>query len=254
MNRPEAEHGVSTDRFDAVLFDLDGVLTDTARLHAACWKTTFDDFLRGRALDRGEEFRPFDIETDYHAYVDGKPRFDGVRDFLHSRDIELPEGEPDASPDEESVCGVGNRKNRMVTQAIRTQGVESYPESIAWLRRVRAAGLKTAVVSSSSNCQEVLQAAKIEDLFDYRMDGRVAAQLGLPGKPAPDTFLRAARELRAAPERSVVVEDAIAGVQAGRAGGFGLVIAVASHASAEALLGNGAHVVVRDLGQVPVSD
>ncbi len=252
MSRPEVEHAVTSDRFDAVLFDLDGVLTDTARIHAACWKTTFDDFLRRRAAARGEEFCPFEIETDYHPYVDGKPRFDGVRDFLHSRGIELPEGEPDASPDEESVCGVGNRKNRMVNQAIRTQGVESFPESIAWLRRVRAAGLKTAVVSSSSNCQEVLQAAKIEDLFDFRMDGKVAARLGLPGKPAPETFLRAARELHAAPARAVVVEDAIAGVQAGRAGSFGLVIAVASHASAEELRGNGAHVVVRDLGQVPV--
>ena len=246
MNRPEVEHAVTSDRFDAVLFDLDGVLTDTARLHAACWKTTFDDFLRRRAGVRGEEFRPFDIETDYRAYVDGKPRFDGVRDFLHSRGIELPEGEPDASSDEESVCGVGNRKNRMVNQAIRTQGVETYPESIAWLRRVRAAGLKTAVVSSSTNCQEVLQAAKIEDLFDFRRDGKVAARLGVPGKPAP--------ELHAAPARAVVVEDAIAGVQAGRAGSFGLVIAVASHASAEELRGNGAHVVVRDLGQVPVGD
>ncbi len=163
-------------------------------------------------------------------------------------------GKPDASPEEESVCGVGNRKNQLVTQAIRTQGVQAYPESIAWLRRVRAAGLKTAVVSSSTNCQEVLQAANIEDLFDFRMDGKVAARLGLPGKPAPETFLRAARELHAAPARAVVVEDAIAGVQAGRAGSFGLVIAVASHASAEELRGNGAHVVVRDLGQVPVGD
>ncbi len=254
MSRPKAEHSVASERFDAVLFDLDGVLTDTARIHAACWKTTFDDFLRRRAAVRGEEFRPFDVETDYRPYVDGKPRFDGVRDFLHSRGIELPEGEPDASPDEESVCGIGNHKNRMVNQSIRTQGVEPYPESIAWLRRVRAAGLKTAVVSSSSNCQEVLQATKIEDLFDYRMDGKVAARLGLPGKPAPDTFLRAARELGAAPERAVVVEDAIAGVQAGRAGGFGLVIGLASHASPEELQANGADLVVRDLGAVPLSD
>ena len=254
MRRPKAEHAVTPERFDAVLFDLDGVLTDTARIHAACWKTTFDDFLRRRAAARGETFRAFDSDADYRAYVDGKPRFDGVRDFLRSRGIELPEGEPDASPDEESVCGVGNRKNRMVNQAIRTQGVESYPESIAWLRRVRAAGLKTAVVSSSSNCQEVLEATKIEDLFDFRMDGKVAARLGLPGKPAPDTFLTAARELGAAPERAVVVEDAIAGVQAGLAGGFGLVIGLASHATPEELRANGAQVVVRDLCEVPLSD
>ena len=258
MSSPEAEHAVTSERFDAVLFDLDGVLTDTVRIHTACWKTTFDDFLRARAALLGEEFRPFDIEADYLRYVDGKPRFDGVRDFLHSRDIELPEGEPDASPDaspdEESVCGVGNRKNRLVNQAIRTQGVQSYPESIAWLRRVRAAGLKTAVVSSSTNSQEVLRSAKIEELFNFFMDGKVAARLGLPGKPAPETFLRAASELGAAPERAVVVEDAIAGVQAGVAGGFGLVIGLASHGSPGELRANGADVVVRDLGEVPVGN
>ncbi len=241
---------ITADRFDAVLFDLDGVLTDTARIHAGCWKAMFDAFLRERAQTAGEDLRPFEIGTDYRLHVDGKPRFDGVRDFLASRGIALPEGAPDAAAGEESVCGLGNRKNEMVNVAIAEQGVEAYPGSVALVRRLRDEGIKTAVVSSSTNCETVLVAAKIADLFETRVDGEVAARLGLPGKPAPDTYLEAARRLGVEPERAVVVEDAIVGVQSGRAGRFGLVVGVARKDDADALRESGADVVVNDLAEL----
>lgn len=236
--------------FDAVLFDLDGVLTDTARVHARCWKRMFDEFLQRRAQERGETFVPFDAEADYHAYVDGKPRYDGVRDFLASRGIELPEGGSDAPTGEDSVRGLGNRKNEMVKAAIDSEGVDSYPSSIALVRALRARGLRTAVVSSSANCRAILRAAGIEDLFEVRVDGRVAAERGLPGKPAPDTFVAAARELGVEPARTVVVEDARSGVEAGRAGAFGLVLGVDRQGNAEALYAAGADRVVADLGEL----
>jgi alpha,alpha-trehalase len=241
---------VTKERFDAVLFDLDGVLTATAKLHAACWKRLFDEFLERRAAERGEPFRPFEVDSDYLLYVDGKPRFDGVRDFLASREIRLPEGDPDSSPGEESICGLGNRKNEFVNEVLASEGVEAYPGSVAWLRWLRNQGLRTAVVSSSHNCQAVLRSAGIADEFDARVDGEVANRLGLSGKPAPDTFLAAARELGVEPKRAVVVEDAIAGVAAGRAGGFGLVIGVDRKGDPRALEEAGAHVVVRDLGEL----
>ncbi len=242
---------ITPQRFDAVLFDLDGVLTQTAKLHAAAWKEMFDDFLSQRAAERGEEFRPFDIVTDYKLHVDGKPRVDGVRDFLRARGIELPEGAADDPPNRETVHGLGNRKNRLVNRAIATQGVEAYPGSVSLVRRLLRDGIKTAVVSSSHNCEAVLRAAGIVDLFEVWVDGGVAARLGLTGKPAPDTFLEAAKQLGVAPSRTVVVEDAISGVQAGRAGGFGLVIGVHRAGDPEALRNNGADVVVDDLGEIP---
>ena len=241
---------ITADRFDAVLFDLDGVLTDTARIHAGCWKAMFDAFLRERAQTAGEDLRPFEIGTDYRLHVDGKPRFDGVRHFLASRGIALPEGAPDDAAGEESVCGLGNRKNEMVNVAIAEQGVEAYPGSVALVRRLREQGIKTAVVSSSTNCETVLVAAKIADLFETRVDGEVATRLGLPGKPAPDTYLEAARRLGVEPERAVVVEDAISGVQSGRAGRFGLVVGVARKDDADALRESGADVVVNDLAEL----
>jgi beta-phosphoglucomutase family hydrolase len=236
--------------FDAVLFDLDGVLTDTARIHAHCWKRTFDDFLRQRAERTGAPFRPFEIASDYRLHVDGKPRFDGVRDFLRARGISLPEGRPDSPPEEPSICGLGNRKNALVEAAIREQGVDVYPGSIAWVRHLRGQGIRTGVVSSSANCQAVLHAAGIEDLFDVRVDGGVARQLSLRGKPHPETFLEAARRLAMPPERVAVVEDALSGVQAGRAGNFGLVIGVARKDDAEELAREGADLVVHDLGEL----
>lgn len=250
MSQSQQGNPVTRDRFDAVLFDLDGVLTSTAKIHAACWKKMFDEYLQKRAAEKNEPFRPFDIETDYVLYVDGKPRFDGVRDFLTSRGIQLPDGTPDDSPGSETVCGLGNRKNEMVNKAIASGMVEAYEGSVAWVRHLRKEGMKTAVVSSSHNCEAVLKAAKIVDLFDERVDGAVADHLHLAGKPAPDTYLTAAKHLGVAPNRAVVVEDALSGVQAGRNGSFGLVIGVARHDNADELRANGAHVVVTDLGEM----
>ncbi len=192
----------------------------------------------------------FDVETDYRLHVDGKRRADGVRDFLHSRGIDLPEGSPDDPPDADTVCGVGNRKNFLVNEALKEGGVVVYESSVALVRALRDAGKKTGVVSSSANCAAVLQAADIEDLFDVRVDGKLAAELDLRGKPAPDTFLEAARELGVDARRTVVVEDAISGVQAGRDGGFGLVIGIARHDEPGVLRRNGADVVVSDLGEL----
>jgi len=245
----ELASAVTPQRFDAALFDLDGVLTDTARIHAACWKRMFDGFLRRHAAATGTPFRPFDA-SDYRLFVDGRPRFEGVREFLASRGIELPQGRPDAPPDEESVCGLGNRKNDLVREAIRAEGVTPYRGSVAWVEHLRAAGLRCAVVSSSGNCQEVLRVAGIEGLFDARVDGRVAREMGLRGKPDPETFLEAARRLGVGPERAVVIEDALSGVRAGRAGGFGLVVGVARHDDPDELLAAGADLVVRDLAEL----
>lgn len=243
-----AGNPLTRDRFDAVLFDLDGVLTDTASIHADCWKRSFDEFLRARAA--GGEFRAFDIGSDYLKYVDGKPRYDGVRTFLASRDIQLPEGGQGDPPDRQTVCGVGNRKNELVGQAIAAGAVQPYPGSIALVHHLRETGIRTAVVSSSANCAAVLEAAKIAELFEARVDGKVILEQKLAGKPAPDSFLEGARRLGVEPERAVVVEDAISGVQAGHAGGFGLVIGVDRGGNAEALAGNGADMVVRDLAEL----
>ncbi|HEY1378601.1 MAG TPA: beta-phosphoglucomutase family hydrolase [Gemmataceae bacterium] len=241
---------ITADRFGAVLFDMDGVLTSTATIHSSCWKTMFDDFLRRRAAEREEAFRPFDIATDYKRYVDGKLRYDGVRSFLASRGIALAEGAPDDPPTVETVCGLGNRKDELVKAAIAQGKVESYPDSVALVRRLLEQEIRTAVVSASNNCEEVLRAAGILDLFEVRVDGVVASQLGLPGKPAPDTFLEAARGLGVIPARAVVVEDAIAGIQAARAGGFGLIVGVARDGSSEALRTEGADMVVTDLAEL----
>ena len=246
----EAPPTLSRAQFDAVLFDLDGVLTDTARLHAACWKEMFDAYLRGRAASRGEPFQPFEIDPDYRLHVDGKPRFDGVRDFLRSRRIEIPEGVPEDPPDRETVCGLGNRKNQLVGEAIERLGVDAYPGSVRLVSHVRAQGLRTAVVSASANCAAVLRAAGITDLFEVRVDGNTLRERQLRGKPAPDSFLEAARALRVEPSRAAVIEDAISGVQAGRAGAFGLVVGVARKGDAEALARSGADRVVADLAEL----
>ena len=243
---------LSADRFDAVLFDLDGVLTDTAAVHARAWKTMFDEFLRDWAERYGQPFTPFSIDRDYKTYVDGKPRYDGVRSFLLSRGIELPEGDTDDPPKMETVRGLGNRKNVLVNRLLDDEGVVRYEGSVRLVEQLRDRGIKRAVVSSSKNCAAVLEAAGISDLFDARIDGVVAAERGLPGKPAPDTFLAAAADLGAPPDRAVVVEDAISGVQAGRAGGFGLVIGIDREGDPDALRSNGADVVVSDLGELVV--
>ncbi|HSK90230.1 MAG TPA: beta-phosphoglucomutase family hydrolase [Euzebyales bacterium] len=241
---------LSADDFDAVLFDLDGVLTDTAAVHARAWKTMFDEYLRQRAEREGERFVEFTIDEDYKTYVDGKPRYDGVRSFLASRGIVLPDGTPDDDPANETVCGLGNRKNDLVNRLLDDEGVVRYEGSVRLLHRLREQGIKLGVVSSSKNCATVLDAAGISDLFATRVDGVAATERGLAGKPAPDTFLAAAADLGAEPPRTVVVEDAISGVQAGRDGGFGLVIGVDREGRPDALRDNGAHVVVSDLGEL----
>ena len=241
---------VRTDDFDAVLFDLDGVLTTTRTLHAAAWKRTFDDFLANWDVRHGTANLPFDVRRDYATYVDGKPRQEGVRDFLRARGIELPEGGPDSAPEERSVWGVANRKQLLVDEELQRTGVEVFPGSVAWVRELRWAGLKTAVVSSSRNCAAVLEYAGITNLFDTRVDGDTALELGLAGKPAPDMFLEGARRLGVSPDRAVVVEDALAGVEAGRAGSFGLVIGVDRDGVAAELAAHGADLVVADLGEL----
>ncbi len=245
-----ATHTITRDRFDAVLFDLDGVITATASVHAAAWKQMFDAFLRARAQEQGAPFVPFDTGHDYEQYVDGKRRYDGVQSFLESRGIELPHGEPSDSATARTVCGLGNRKNELIGEVLASQGVEVFEGTIALVHQLRALGFKTAVVSSSENAKTMLESAGIQDLFDLRVDGRVASELHLPGKPAPDTFLFAAKRLGVKPERAVVVEDAIAGVQAGRDGGFGLVIGVDRVGRPESLSDNGADVVVGDLSEM----
>lgn len=248
MSQPKRR--LTLNRFGAVLFDLDGVLTATAKVHAACWKKMFDDFLARWSARNSVPFQAFDINTDYELYVDGKPRFDGVRSFLESRHISLPDGDEADPPDVETVCGLGNRKNELVNQALKSDGVEVYKGSVDLVRDLRRQGIKLAVVSSSHNCRTVLGAAGIADLFDVIVDGEAAARRRLAGKPAPDTFLAAAQELGVDPKRAVVVEDAISGVQAGRDGGFGLVIGVDRKGDAERLSQNGADIVVADLGEL----
>ncbi|MET0423641.1 MAG: beta-phosphoglucomutase family hydrolase [Actinoplanes sp.] len=236
----------------ACLFDLDGVLTQTALVHNAAWKQTFDAFLRDWSAQHGQEFVPFDSGADYHDYVDGRQRADGVRTFLSSRGITLPEGTPDDDPDQPTVNGIGNRKNLLVLQKIKEGAVQVYEGSVEYLKAAKEAGLRRAVVSASANCKDVLEAAGIADYIETRVDGITAREQGLPGKPAPDTFLLAAKLLGLPPEQCAVYEDAQAGVAAGRAGGFGIVIGVdrVGHGQAQALSDHGADIVVTDLSEL----
>ena len=234
----------------ACLFDLDGVLTDTASVHAAAWKQMFDDYLRARAAREGTPFRPFDVKADYGPYVDGKPRLAGTDAFLRSRGIVLRAGGPDDPADAETVYALATRKNDLVQEKIRTVGVDVYPGSVRYLHAVKDAGLATAVVSSSANAAQVLEVAGLAPLIDHRVDGVTAKERGLRGKPAPDTFLAAAADLGVPDEAAVVFEDAIAGVEAGKAGGFGRVIGVDRLGQAEALRAQGADIVVADLSEL----
>jgi alpha,alpha-trehalase len=237
---------------DAAIFDTDGVLTRTATVHAAAWKVLFDDVLRARAGD-GNHFAEF-TDDDYRRYVDGVPRFDGVRRFLESRRIDLPMGSPTDPPGDDTVCALGNRKNHAFLAELEAHGVEAFATTTALLDQLRAAGVATAAISASENCGPVLAAAGIAHLLDVRVDGLDARALGLPGKPDPAVFLEAARRLGVAPERAAVVEDALFGVEAGRRGGFGLVLGVARAGNADEMLAAGADVVVADLGEVQVDE
>jgi beta-phosphoglucomutase family hydrolase len=238
------------DGVHALLFDLDGVLTQTAKVHAAAWKQMFDEFLKSWSEQHGTEFVPFDIVKDYDEYVDGKPRYDGVQSFLESRAIELPQGTPDDPPAAATIDGLGNRKNEIVLKMIHDQGVEPYEGSVRYVNAAREAGLPRAVVSSSANAHEVLKAAGYEGMFDAVVDGVVLERDHLAGKPAPDSFLAGARALGAEPAAAAVYEDALAGVQAGRAGKFGFVVGVDRVGQAEALREHGADVVVNDLSEL----
>ena len=234
----------------ACLFDMDGVVTQTALVHAAAWKAMFDDFLRKWSAQHGQPFQPFDPVRDYDQYVDGKPRLDGTRSFLEARGIHLPEGSPDDPPGTPTLHGLSNQKNELVIKKIETDGVKVYEGSIEYIKRARAAGLGTAIVSSSANTVQVLQAAGIADLFATRVDGIVAKERHLKGKPAPDTFLAAAEDLKVAPGHAAVFEDALAGVEAGRAGHFALVVGVDRVGQAEELRKHGADIVVKDLAEL----
>ena len=234
----------------ACLFDLDGVLTETAKVHAAAWKQMFDAYLKERAQRTGEPLKPFDAKDDYDEYVDGKPRYDGVRSFLAARGIDLPDGSPDDAPDRETISGLGNRKNEIVLRLIREDGVDPYPGSVRYLQAAVDAGLRRAVVSSSTNCRDVLEAAGIEHYLEERIDGVVAEGEHLKGKPAPDTYLAGARALGVEPAEAAVFEDALAGVEAGRAGSFGFVVGVDRVGQADALHAHGADTVVKDLAEL----
>jgi alpha,alpha-trehalase len=245
---------VGLEGLDAVILDLDGVLTDTASIHAAAWKDTFDEYLRERAARYGEAFVPFDAPEDYLRYIDGKPRYDGVRDFLRSRHISIPEGSPDDPPRKETVHGIGGHKNVLFLERLEKWGVKVYPSSVEFVRRLRGMGIKVALISASRNLERVLQKADLGGMFDAVVGGTEAQRLGLRGKPAPDIFLEAAKRVGADPNRSAVVEDAQSGVEAGKAGGFALVIGVDRTGQREALMGHGADVVVKDLSEVQTEE
>ncbi len=245
---------ISRSEVDAVIFDMDGVVTRTASVHAMTWKRLFDDFLRERAAREGKPFQPFDVDADYRHYIDGKPRFDGVVSFLESRGVSLPYGEPDDPPDRETVCGLGNRKNLYFQEHLTKHGAEVYKSTVDLILALRAKGIRTAIISASKNCSDVLRAAGVLELFDAKVDGVDADELGLAGKPAPAVFVEAARRLDTVPERAVVVEDAIAGVEAGRDGHFGLVVGVNRSGETGVLKEHGAHVEVADLDEVVVAD
>jgi beta-phosphoglucomutase family hydrolase len=238
------------DEVAACLFDMDGVVTQTAVVHAAAWKEMFDDFLRQRAESTGTEFVPFDSHAEYDAYVDGKPRLDGTRSFLQSRGIELPEGKPDDSPGTPTIYGLSNRKNDLVLAKVAAGGVQVYDGTVTYIRSVREKGISTAIVSSSANTELILNSAGLAGLFDVRVDGVIAKQRGLRGKPAPDTFLAAAEALKVPASRAVVFEDALAGVEAGRAGHFALVVGVDRVGQAAELRKHGADVVVQDVAEL----
>jgi len=245
-----SDSDIDLEMIDAVIFDMDGVVTDTATVHAMAWKQLFDEYLKKRAEKHGEKFKPFDADSDYRRYVDGKPRYDGVRSFLESRGISLPTGSPDDNPGEETIYGLGKRKNGYFLDRLERDGVTVYQSTVDFINGLRDEGVHTAVISSSRNCEEVLRAAGVRELFEVKVDGVDSAELGIKGKPDPDIFLEAARRLSVEPGRAVIVEDALAGVQAGRKGGFGLVIGVDRTGHGDELVKQGADIVVRDLSEL----
>ncbi len=241
---------LQADKYQAMILDLDGVITQTSKIHAQAWKEMFEAYLNKRREEGNDAVKAYDRRQDYDEYINGKPRYEGVRSFLESREIELPYGDPDDEPGKETVCGLGNRKNRIFRELLEKNGVEPYEGAVEHIRRWKKKGLKIAVVSSSRNCAAVLKAAGISDLFDARVDGVTAAQENLKGKPDPDIFLFAAKKLGVSPEKAVVYEDAVAGVQAGQKGKFGLVIGVARKNDQHQLQENGADVVIHNFNEL----
>ena len=240
---------IPVNRFDAFIFDLDGVVTETAKIHARAWKKTFDEYLEKRAGSE-DEFEPFDIKTDYPRYVDGIPRYDGVKNFLESRDIHLPYGSPDDPPGKETVCGIGNNKNEFFQEFMNKENIFVYDSTIDLINCLRQNNIQTGIISSSKNCARVLEIVNIRHLFDTKIDGTDSVRLELNGKPEPDIFIAAARDMGVDPERTAVVEDAVLGVEAGRKGNFGLVIGVDRTDHADDLKKSGADVVVSDLSEI----
>lgn len=244
------KHSIDFEKFKAVLFDLDGVLTSTEKTHSVCWKKMFDEFLQERSTETGEDFVPFDLGRDYLKYVDGKPRYQGVRDFLTARCINLPEGTPKSPPSEKSIMGLGNKKNKLFNEVVERDGVEVYESSLELVKYLNNKGIKMGVVSSSRNCRQILSASKMDSFFKVVVDGITSAELGLEGKPEPDTFLQASRQLGVNPQHAAVIEDAISGVIAGKNSEFGLVIGIARKGNFNELRENGADIVVSDLAEV----
>ena len=236
--------------FNAVIFDLDGVITKTALVHSSAWKKMFDEYLLEREKKHGEPFREFNHEKDYLPYVDGKPRYKGVESFLQSRGINIPFGDPEDEPGKETVCGLGNRKNEAFNDVLERDGVQVYDSTVALIRELKQKGIRVGVASSSKNCKAVLERAGILDLFETRVDGVVSAELGLKGKPEPDIFTVAADNLGVTYDKSVVVEDAVSGVQAGSKGNFGLVLGIAREENEKELKLNGADIVVKDIAEI----
>ncbi|HEY4301572.1 MAG TPA: beta-phosphoglucomutase family hydrolase [Candidatus Didemnitutus sp.] len=257
-DKPSAPSSASIGReageFDGVVFDMDGVVTRTAAVHSLAWKRMFDEFLRARTTDRGEPFREFTHEHDYRSYVDGRPRYQGVATFLASRGIELPMGTSDDSPSAETVCGLGNRKNAYFNRILEMEGVGVYDSTVALIRDLQAGGIAVGLATSSRNSAQVLERSGTAELFATVVDGIVSELLGLKGKPHPDIFLTAARNLGVAPGRAIVVEDAVSGVQAAARGGFGLVIGLARENNESELRHNGANLVVRDLAETSLEE
>ncbi|MBN1279672.1 MAG: beta-phosphoglucomutase family hydrolase, partial [Chlorobiaceae bacterium] len=240
--------------FKGAIFDLDGVITGTAKVHSLAWESMFNSFLKSYAEANNEPYVPFDPIHDYHRYVDGKPRMEGVRSFLASRDIELPNGELDDIPEKETVCGLGNRKNLLFTEILIKEGPEVYTSSVELIKNLIAKGIRIGIASSSRNCQMILQLAGLEELFETRVDGEVSIEMNLKGKPNPDIFITAARNLNLEPHECVVVEDAISGVQAGSRGNFGLVLGIAREIEGSKLKEEGADIVVKDLGEISIEE
>ena len=232
--------------FKAVIFDLDGVITKTALVHAASWKDMFDEYLKLRQQRSQEPFQEFSHEKDYLPYVDGKPRYKGVQSFLQSRGIDIPFGDPSDDPDKETCCGLGNKKNIKFRKILERDGAQIYDSTVYWIKELKTCGIHVGVASSSKNCQLILKQTGLEPLFETRVDGIVSAELGLHGKPEADIFLTAAKNMGCVPAESIVVEDAVSGVQAGRNGRFGLTIGIAREGNEKELKENGADVVITD--------